>query len=76
MLQLCGVIIICALIATIICLAEKNGKQAARLKALKRELDGISRAQEMAANVAGFDDDTARRRLCEIATEQSRKQRM
>lgn len=70
MLQLCGVIIICALIAALICMAEKNGKQAAKLKDLKRELEGISRAQELAANVYSMDDSTARRKLCELQAKQ------
>ena len=70
MLQLCGVIVICALVAAIVCLAEKNGKQAAKLKDLKRELEGISRAQELAANVYALDDDAARRKLSELAAKQ------
>ena len=70
MLQLCGLFVIIALIAALICLASKNGKQAARLKELKRELDAISKSQEIAANVASFDDDTVRKRLHEIANSQ------
>lgn len=70
MLQLCGLIVICSLVAVIICLATKNGKQAARLKELKRELDGISRAQELANSVAFLSDGDADRLLSQIATKQ------
>lgn len=70
MLQLCGVIVICALIAALVCLASKNGKQAAKLKELKRELDGISRAQELANSVASLSDSDANRLLTQIATKQ------
>lgn len=70
MLQLCGVIVICALVAAIICLATKNGKQAAKLKELKRELNGIAKAQELAASVHTLSDDDANRLLANIATKQ------
>lgn len=70
MLQLCGVIIICALIAALICMAQKNGKQAARLKDLKRELEGISRAQELSNSIGNWDDAAIRERLHEIANKQ------
>ena len=70
MLQLCGVIVICALLAAIICLAEKNGKQAAKLKELKRELNAISKAQELAASVTSLSDSDADRLLVSIATKQ------
>lgn len=73
MLQLCGVIVICALVATIICLATKNGKQAARLKELKRELDAISKAQELAASVYSLSDNDARRLLNDVANKQSKR---
>lgn len=67
MLQLCGVIVICALVAAIICLSTKNGKQAARLKELKREVEGLARAQELASNVYSLTPDDARRKLQGIA---------
>ena len=51
-------------------MARNNGKQAARLKDLKRELEGISRAQELSANVYSLPDDDARRRLHDIASKQ------
>ena len=70
MLQFCGVLVILALIAALACLASKNGKQAARLKELKRELENISRAQELASSVYAMDDDTARRKLSELAAKQ------
>lgn len=70
MLQLCGVIVICALLAAIIALANKNGKQAAKLKELKRELNAIAKAQEMASLVNALSDDDANRLLAKIATEQ------
>lgn len=70
MLQFCGVLVILALIAALICLASKNGKQAARLKELKRELDGISKAQELANSVASLSDSDANRLLQTIATKQ------
>jgi hypothetical protein len=70
MLQLCGVIVICALVAAIICLATKNGKQAAKLKELKRELEGIARAQELQHSIGNWSDDAVRQRLHEIANKQ------
>ena len=70
MLQLCGVLIICALVAIIICLANKSGKQAARLKELKRELDAISRAQELANDIGNWDDASIRERLHSISNRQ------
>lgn len=70
MLQLCGVIVICALVAAIICLATKNGKQAAKLKELKRELEGIARAQELQNSIGNWSDDAVRQRLHEIANKQ------
>lgn len=70
MLQFCGVLVILALIAALICLASKNGKQAARLKELKRELDAIAKAQEISNAIANFDDNTVRQRLHEIANKQ------
>ena len=70
MLQLCGVLIICALVAIIICLANKSGKQAARLKELKRELDAISRAQELAKDIGNWDDASIRERLHSISNRQ------
>lgn len=73
MLQLCGVIVICALVATIICLANKNGKQAARLRDLKKELEGIARAQEIASDIGKWDDVSVRERLHSIANEQNSK---
>lgn len=69
-LQLCGVLIIIALVICIAAMARKNGKQAARLKDLKRELEGISRAQELSANVYSLPDDDARRRLHDVANKQ------
>lgn len=66
-LQLCGVLIIIALVICIAAMARKNGKQAARLKDLKRELERISNAQALAANVYSLDDDDARRRLHDVA---------
>lgn len=70
MLQFCGVLVILALIAALACLASKNGKQAARLKELKRELDAIAKAQEISNAIANFDDNTVRQRLHEIANKQ------
>ena len=70
MIQLCGVIVICALMAAIIALASKNGKQAAKLKELKRELNAISKAQELAASVNYLSDSDADRLLAKIAAEQ------
>ena len=70
MLQLCGVLIICALVTIIICLANRSGKQAARLKELKRELESISRAQELAANVYSMPDNIALGKLHDIANKQ------
>ena len=70
MLQLCGVVVICALVAAIICLATKNGKQAAKLKELKRELNAIAKAQELAASVNSLSNDDANRLLASIATKQ------
>ena len=75
MIQLCGLLIICGLVAGIICLATKNGQQAARLSYLKRELDAISKAQELAANVYTLGDDEARRRLNEVANKYSKSKR-
>lgn len=69
-LQLCGLGIIIALVICIIAMARNNGKQAARLKDLKRELDGISRAQELANSVAFLPDGDADRLLSKIATKQ------
>lgn len=66
-LQLCGLGIIIALVICIIAMARNNGKQAARLKDLKRELERISNAQALAANVYSLDDDDARRRLHDVA---------
>lgn len=66
-LQLCGVLIIIALVICIAAMARKNGKQAARLKDLKRELERISNAQALAANVYSLVDDDARRRLHDVA---------
>lgn len=66
-LQLCGVLIIIVLVICIAAMARKNGKQAARLKELKRELERISNAQALAANVYSLDDDDARRRLHDVA---------
>lgn len=70
MLQLCGIIVFCGLVAAIVCLAEKNGKQAARLKELKRELNAIAKAQELASSVNSISDDDANRLLVSIATKQ------
>ena len=72
MIQLCGVIVICALLAAIIALASKNGKQAAKLKELKRELNAISKAQELAATIGDWSDDAVRQRLHEISNKQQR----
>lgn len=66
-LQLCGVLIILILVACLVAMAKKNGKQAARLKDLKRELERISNAQALAANVYSLGDDDARRRLHDVA---------
>lgn len=66
-IQLCGVLIILLLVICLVAMARKNGKQAARLKELKRELERISNAQALAANVYSLDDDDARRRLHEVA---------
>lgn len=70
MLQLCGVVIILALISIIIVMARKNGNDAARLKELKRELERISRAQELANSVNNLSDADAERLLLQIATKQ------
>lgn len=70
MIQLCGVLVICALLAAIIAIANKNGKQAAKLKELKRELNAIAKAQEMASLVNAISDDDANRLLAKISTEQ------
>lgn len=72
MIQLCGVLVICALLAAIIALASKNGKQAAKLKELKRELNAISKAQELAATIGDWSDDAVRQRLHEISNKQQR----
>lgn len=72
MLQFCGLLVIIGLIAAIICLASKNGKQAARLKDLKRELDAIDRSQKLAANVYSLPPDDARRLLHDVANGQQR----
>jgi hypothetical protein len=48
-------------------MARKNGKQAARLKELKREVEGLARAQELASNVYSLTPDDARRKLQGIA---------
>lgn len=69
-LQLCGVLIIIALVICIAAMARKNGKQAARLKDLKRELERISNAQALANSVANLSDDDADRLLAKIATKQ------
>lgn len=69
-LQLCGVLIIIALVICIAAMARKNGKQAARLKDLKRELERISNAQALANSVANLSDDDANRLLAKIATKQ------
>lgn len=69
-LQLCGVLIIIALVVCIVAMARKNGKQAARLKELKRELERISNAQALANSVANLSDDDADRLLAKIATKQ------
>lgn len=69
-LQLCGVLIIIALVICIAAMARKNGKQAARLKELKRELERISNAQALANSVANLSDDDADRLLAKIATKQ------
>lgn len=76
MLQFCGLLVVCALVAAIICLATKNGQQAVRLRSLKRELDAIAKQQEIAADIGKWDDVSVRERLHEIANEQGRKQRM
>lgn len=70
MLQLCGVLVICALLAAIIALSNKNGKQAAKLKELKRELESIARAQEIENSISNWTDDAVRQRLHEIANKQ------
>lgn len=69
-LQLCGVLIIIVLVICIATMARKNGKQAARLKELKRELERISNAQALANSVATLSDDDADRLLAQIATKQ------
>lgn len=69
-LQLCGVLIILLLVACLLAMARKNGKQAARLKDLKRELERISNAQALANSVANLSDDDADRLLAKIATKQ------
>ncbi len=69
-LQLCGVLIILILVACLVAMAKKNGKQAARLKELKRELERISNAQALANSVANLSDDDADRLLAKIATKQ------
>lgn len=69
-LQLCGVLIILLLVACLLAMAKKNGKQAARLKELKRELERISNAQALANSVANLSDDDADRLLAQIATKQ------
>ena len=69
-LQLCGVLIILILVACLVVMAKKNGKQAARLKELKRELESISRAQEIQNTIGDWSDDAVRQRLHEIANKQ------
>lgn len=69
-LQLCGLGIIIALVICIIAMARNNGKQAARLKDLKRELERISNAQALANSVANLSADDANRLLAKIATKQ------
>jgi hypothetical protein len=69
-LQFCGLFVIVCLVVALIVMASKNGKQAARLKELKREVEGLARAQELASNVYSLDDDTARRKLCELQAKQ------
>lgn len=69
-LQLCGVLIIISLVICIAAMARKNGKQAARLKDLKRELERISNAQALANSIANLSDDDANRLLAKIATKQ------
>lgn len=66
-LQFCGLFVIVCLIIALVVMARKNGKQAARLKELKREVEGLARAQELASNVYSLTPDDARRRLCELA---------
>ena len=69
-LQLCGVLIILLLVACLVAMARKNGKQAARLKELKRELESIARAQEIQNTIGDWSDDAVRQRLHEIANKQ------
>jgi hypothetical protein len=70
MIQLCGVLIILGLVGGIVALANKNGKQAARLKELKRELESIERAQKLANDIGNWDADAIRSRLHEISNRQ------
>lgn len=67
MLQFCGLFVIVCLVVALIIIARKNGKQATRLKELKREIEGLARAQELASNVYSMSADDARRRLHELA---------
>lgn len=69
-LQLCGALIIIGLVGGLIAMARHSGKQAARLKELKRELDAISRAQELANDIGNWDDASIRERLHSIANRQ------
>lgn len=69
-LQLCGVLIILILVACLVVMAKKNGKQAARLKELKRELEGIANAQKLANNVHNMSDDIVANKLHKIAEKQ------
>ena len=69
-LQLCGVLIILLLVICLVAMARKNGKQAARLKELKRELESIARAQEIQNTIGDWSDDAVRQRLHEIANKQ------
>ena len=72
-LQLCGVLIIIALVICIAAMARKNGKQAARLKDLKRELERISNAQALAKNVYALSAEEAQKKLQDIANKLNRK---
>lgn len=72
-LQLCGLCLIVLLVCAIVCMARQNSKQAAKLKALKRELEGISRAQEIANSIYSMPDSLASSKLHEVAIEQQRR---
>ncbi len=57
---------LCSLTAVVV-FARRDGRQSARLEALKREIKGRERANKIVNAVRNMDDDTVRDRLRDIS---------